>query len=317
MATPRLLITGAGGFVGTILLKALHETPIFARARYQLWYNQPVGSGAMTIDIRQADAVAAAVAAFRPSHVVHLAAQSHVPTSFVRPDITWQVNVMGTLNLFEALKHHAPHAGVLFISTSEVYGASFKAGQPLNESALLQPTNPYAASKAAADLMSGQYAAGGLRIIRLRPFNHIGPGQREDFVASAFAAQIARIEGGRQQPVVRVGNLEAQRDFLAVDDIVRAYVLALEQIEQLPPGLILNLCSGQPCRIAELLAILLQQARCPITVETDPGRLRPSDTPIAVGCGAAARQHLGWHPRISLTQVLGTLLDHWRKKAPF
>jgi len=314
MTAARVLITGAGGFVGPLLLQALHRSSVFARADYQLWDNQPGKTGTLSFDIRRADAVGAAVAAFQPSHVIHLAAQSHVPTAFAQPELTWQVNVMGSLNLFEAVRRHAPQAGVVYISSSEVYGAAFKAGRPLDETAPLEPTNPYAASKAAADLMAGQYAAVGLHIVRLRPFNHIGPGQSENFVASAFAAQIARIEAGRQAPVVRVGNLEARRDFLAVDDVVRAYVMALEQVKHLPIGLILNLCSGRSCRIGDLLAILLQQASRPIIVEPDPARLRPSDTPLAVGCAAAARRHLGWEPRIPLPKVLEALLNDWRQK---
>jgi GDP-4-dehydro-6-deoxy-D-mannose reductase len=270
-------------------------------------------TGERQVDIRLASEVDAAVADFRPTHVVHLAAQSHVPTSFRDPEGTWQVNVMGTLHLLEAVRRYAPEAAVLFVGSSEVYGRSFQIGTPLPETALLQPQNPYAASKAAADLMCGQYAGQGLRTIRLRPFNHIGAGQSEDFVASAFAAQIARIEAGWQEPVLRVGNLDAQRDFLDVDDVVRAYVLAMEKSRDLSPGVVLNLCSGTPRRIRDLLDMLLEETHASIRVETDPARMRPSDTPYAVGSADAAMSYLGWSPSIPLKDTVRALLDDWRR----
>jgi len=315
-SVPRILLTGATGFVGPRLLAALRQSS-FHDAQFRLWGYRPaagVPDSLTNIDICSAAAVAAAVAQFKPTHVVHLAAQSHVPTSFKQPELTWRINVMGTLNLFEALRKHVPQAGILYISSSEIYGRSFQAGKPLDETALLQPQNPYAASKAAADLMAGQYAAQGLKIVRLRPFNHIGAGQREEFVAASFAAQVARIEAGQQKPVIRVGNLEARRDFLDVADVVRAYVMALEQIELLPPGLILNICSGVSRKIEDLLNGLIAQAACPVLVELDPGRMRPSDTPVAVGCADAVKHYLGWEARIPFSSTLKDVLDDWRKK---
>lgn len=316
MAKQRILLTGATGFVGPRLLERL-KTGFFAAAEYLVWDYRLDDSGAearTNIDICSSEAVAASVAAFRPTHVVHLAAQSHVPTSFAKPELTWRINVMGSLNLLEALNRYAPGVGVLYVSTSEVYGRSFQSGKPLDECALLQPQNPYAASKAAADLMCGQYAAQGLKIVRLRPFNHIGSGQREDFVASAFAAQIARIEAGLQHPVIKVGNLDAQRDFLAVDDVVEAYCLALEKISNLPSGQVLNICSGVPRKIDDLLRGLLAQTKMDIKVEIDPARMRPSDTPFAVGHFAAALKYLDWIPKKSFEDTLAAILVEWRNK---
>jgi GDP-4-dehydro-6-deoxy-D-mannose reductase len=320
MVEERILLTGATGFVGPRLRKALRAGP-FKEARFLVWDHRPDAAHisspahlATNIDIRCAAAVADSIARFRPTRVVHLAAQSHVPTAFAKPELTWQVNVMGTLHLFEALRRHAPAAGVLYVSSSEVYGRSFQRGAPVDETALLQPQNPYAASKAAADIMAGEYAARGLRVVRLRPFNHIGPGQREEFVAAAFAAQVARIEAGLQEPVVRVGNLEARRDFLDVADVVRAYVLALEKIDTLPPGLVLNLCSGTVRRIGDLLDGLLALSACPVRVEPDPARLRPSDTPVAAGSAAAAATYLGWRPEVPFDVTLRTIMDDWRAR---
>lgn len=310
----RILLTGATGFVGPRLLRSLRER--FAGASILSWTRHAVianNSAERQVDIRSASEVDATVGDFRPTHVVHLAAQSHVPTSFRDPEGTWQVNVMGTLHLLEAVRRHVPEAAVLYVGSSEVYGRSFQIGSPLTETALLQPQNPYAASKAAADIMCGQYAGQGLRTIRMRPFNHIGAGQSEDFVASAFAAQIARIEAGLQEPVLRVGNLDAQRDFLDVEDVVRAYVLALDRPQGLPPGIVLNLCSGTPRRIRDLLDMLLQETHASIKVETDSARMRPSDTPYAVGSAEVAKSCLGWVPRIPLYETVRAVLDDWRR----
>lgn len=311
---PTVLITGATGFVGSYLLDALRQSDKYATAQIVTWgYNPRAHStDPASVDIRNPAEVESAIEALRPDFVVHLAAQSHVPTSFYNPRLTWDINVMGTLNLLEAVKAHAPDAGVLYISSSEVYGSSFKQGECLTESVMLQPQNPYAASKAAADIMAGEYAAHGMRIIRMRPFNHIGPGQGEQFVASAFASQIARIEAGLQPPTLKVGNLEARRDFLDVRDVVRAYVMALEHLATIPCGQVFNICSGSPRPISALLDILLQHSSHSIAFEQDPERLRPSDVPMAAGNSAAIRQHLQWAPTIPLEQTLGELLAAWR-----
>jgi len=315
MGASRVLLTGATGFVGPRLLQKL-KAGLFSDAEFLIWDFRPETENPdpdTNIDICSSAAVANSVAQFRPTHIIHLAAQSHVPTSFQRPELTWQINVMGTLHLFEAIKQYAPRAGVLYISTSEVYGRSFQSGKPLDENALLQPQNPYAASKAAADLMAGQYAAQGLQVIRLRPFNHIGVGQREEFVISAFAAQIARVEVGQQEPVLLVGNLDARRDFLEVDDVVSAYIKALESADSLPPGLSLNICSGKSVSIREILDILLGQSNLSIRIESDPTRMRPSDTPVAVGCADAAQKILNWQALIPLEETLKSILDDWRR----
>lgn len=311
----RILLTGATGFVGPRLKHALQSGSDSPEILCWARHSEVAPEGLVhRLDICSKHEVMESIKTFAPTHVVHLAAQSHVPTSFKDPEETWRVNVMGTLNLFEALREHTPSAAVLYISSSEVYGHSFRHGVPLDESALLQPRNPYAASKAAADLMAGQYAEFGLRVLRIRPFNHIGPGQSENFVASAFAAQIARIEAGQQAPVLRVGNLDAQRDFLDVEDVVRAYALALDRLPELPAGLVLNLCSGQPRRIRELLDSMLAETSCIIQEEVDHARMRPSDTPFAVGLAQAAHRHLGWSPAIPFQKTIQALLNDWRQK---
>jgi GDP-4-dehydro-6-deoxy-D-mannose reductase len=317
MKSLRILLTGATGFVGPCLLEAIRRSEKLSAAEIVVWEYDPEdtsGNNPNNVDIRRSDVVDAAIKALPPDLVVHLAAQSHVPTSFAKPELTWRINVLGTLNLFEALKAHAPDAGVLFIGSSEEYGKSFQCGKPLDETALLQPQNPYAASKAAADIMAGQYAAQGLRVIRMRPFNHIGIGQRSEFVVPAFASQIAKIEAGVQEPILKVGNLEAQRDFLDVRDVVGAYVAALEHMDSLPPGLALNVCSGVARKISEILEGLLSLSDSDIEVTQDLNRMRPSDTPLAVGDASASAEYLEWKPRISLEQTLKEILNEWRAK---
>ena len=317
MAETRILITGGRGFVGPVLLEALRKSS-FQNSTLMGWQfpgeKTSPAADILNIDIRSRQAVFNAIKIMRPTHIVHTAALSHVPTSIMKPELTWETNVMGTLYLLEAIKEHVPDAGIIYISSSEVYGRSFQQGAAVTEETLLQPQNPYATSKAAADLMAGQYAAQGMQIVRLRPFNHIGSGQSEDFVASAFAAQIARVEAGLQTPEIRVGNLQVSRDFLDLHDVVQAYILTLERLFELPAGLVLNICSGIPRKIEDLLSSLLCRSSQAIQILPDPQRMRPSDTPCAIGCAQAAKLYLGWEANCPFEDTLEKLLNGWRHK---
>lgn len=312
-----ILVTGSDGFVGRWLLKALvSRLPdggrIVGATRTE---SLLPGIETVALDITDQQRVAAVVQSVRPDCIIHLAAVTAVQESRRAPRRTWAVNVDGTLNLAQAVLDAVPSARLLFASTSEVYGATFKSWTgPLHEGALLDPANPYAASKAAADLMMGQMARDGLRAIRFRPFNHTGPGQTEDFVVPAFAAQIARIERGLQEPVMRVGNLEAHRDFLDVRDVAGAYAeAALSRSDaELSPGTILNLASGVPRRISDVLQALLDRSRVPIRIEPDPARMRPNDVPLAVGDASRARSLLRWSPTVRWEATLDAVLEHWR-----
>lgn len=286
MAAPaRILITGAGGFVGRHLM-----TELSARFPTASLY-------ADRFDVTDAAAVSAAFVAFQPDACVHLAAIASVPEARRDPARTFAVNLGGTLNVAKAILDHAPECRLVYIGSSEAYGGSFRAGVALDESAPLEPLNVYAASKAAADLTLGAMAAeSGLRVVRFRPFNHTGPGQSEAFVIPAFAAQIARIEAGEQEPVIRVGNLAPERDFLHVADVVRAYALALEWFDDLPNGVVFNLASGHPRRIGDILAEMITQASVPIRVEIDPKRLRPVEITCATGDAGKAQKLLKWNP---------------------
>ncbi|MDV7209618.1 GDP-mannose 4,6-dehydratase [Azotobacter beijerinckii] len=310
-----VLLTGANGFVGKVLRTKL------CGAGYRVTCtvsSEPLlrdGVEHVRLDIRDAAEVEQVVQQLQPTHVVHLAAISHVPTSFRDPLLTWQTNVMGSLNLLEAVKRHVPEAFVLFASSSEVYGEAFKVGEPLDEGSACQPMNPYAASKLAAELAFVQYFRQGLRGVVARPFNHIGPGQSPDFVTASFAKQIAEIERGLQPPVLQVGNLEACRDFLDVRDVCDAYVKLLDLADRPADQRIFNIASGQARKIRELLDELLAQSPVSIAVEQDPQRLRPSDIPFAVGDCRRLQASTGWQPAHALGETLGALLNDWREKA--
>jgi GDP-4-dehydro-6-deoxy-D-mannose reductase len=309
-AGPRLLLTGGHGFVGRYL------EAVLAQGRPDWVIDCPAAPGpdGAGLDLVDADAVAAYVAASKPDMVVHLAAVAAVTTSVKAPRLAWDVNLGGTLNLVLALQAHAPQAHLLYVSSAEVYGASLRSGVPVTEQALLQPINPYAASKAAADILVRQAAAAGLSATVMRPFNHTGAGQSESFVAPSFAAQIARIEAGLQPPVLSVGSLDEERDFLDVGDVVRAYALALDARARLAAGEVFNVASGHAVRIGDLLERLLSQARTPIQVRVDPERLRRAALPRAIGDASHLRKTLDWAPTIGLDATLAAVLADQRNR---
>lgn len=263
-------------------------------------------------DITDPDAVHAAIVETRPTVVVHLAAIA-VPAEATRdPDIAWRVNLGGTISLARAITATVPECTLLFVSTADAYGASFAPGLSIDESAPLAPLNTYGATKAAADLAVGAMAAEGLRAIRLRPFNHTGPGQSESFAVPAFARQIARIEAGQQPPILEVGALDTVRDFLDVRDVCAAYSMAIEQAATLPPRCIINLASGQGRRIGDLLDDMLCVAQVKAEIRTDPTRLRASEIRAATGTSSRARELLNWSPHIPWEQTISDVLADWR-----
>lgn len=311
----RLLLTGANGFVGKILIPRLqrngfHVTAVSGNSASP----QCTADVQVVCDINDAQSLAAVVAEAAPTHVVHLAAISHVPTSFEQPLQTWQTNVMGSLNLLEAVRTCAANAFMLFSSSSEVYGGSFKAGQPVAEDTPCLPLNPYAASKVAAESAFREYFRQGLEGVIARPFNHIGAQQSPDFVTASFARQIALIEAGRQAPVLKVGNLDARRDFLDVQDVCSAYLAILGLAGEDNHPRCVNIASGQSRRIREVLDALLAHSTVRIDVALDPERLRPSDIAIAAGSSEALRKATGWQPAVPFEHTLSELLDYWREK---
>ncbi len=226
---------------------------------------------------------------------------------------TWAVNLGGTLNLALAVARHVPEAIVLFASSSEVYGRSF-GPVPIDEDATPEPVNSYARSKLMSEQVLTQVLPAAVRLVLARPFNHTGPGQREDFVMPSFAGQIARIEAGRQPPVLHVGNLDARRDFLDVRDVVAAYVALLGAAPRLPARFTCNIATGLAQPLREMLETLRRLARVPFTVEIDPARLRPSDIPCAAGNPDRLRHATGWTAAIPLEATLSAVLDDARRR---
>lgn len=314
----RALITGYGGFVGGHLADHLQ-----AETEWRLWgcardererADLPARDlEVRAVDLRDPEATRALLEEARPDLIIHLAGQTFVPEAWRAPWATLEANLRMQLNLLEAVVAvfgRGAATRIVAVSSNEVYGAPPAAEQPTDERAPLAPANPYATSKAAQDLLAGQYhRSHGLDVVRVRPFTHIGPRQSDRFVASSFARQIAEIEAGLREPVLRVGNLDAERDFTDVRDIVRGYRLAAERGAA---GAVYNLGSGRARSIRELLDALVARARLPLRVETDPDRLRPSDVPRTLCDPGLAGEALGWKARIPFERTLDDILAHWR-----
>ncbi len=284
-----ILVTGAQGFVGGHLLAQLGERAV-----------------AVDVDVTDAEAVARAVAEATPDAVVHLAALSSVADSWGEAAEVWRVNVLGTVNVLEAVRAEAPGARVLAVSTGQVYGDAEQI--PTTEESPVAPLSPYAASKAAAELAC---ASSNLDVVIVRPFQHEGPGRDERFAVGSWAAQIARAEesGGG---TVRVGELSSKRDITDVRDICRAYELLLDP--SVAAGTY-NVASGRAVEMSEVLEALVGLAKVPIEVEADPARSRPSDLPVVCGDASRLRAATGWKPMIPLEQTLADTLDAARRAA--
>jgi GDP-4-dehydro-6-deoxy-D-mannose reductase len=311
----RALITGINGFVGGHLAEHLLSSGLWEVAGIA---RQPALAletltGRVTYvaaDLSDREQTLGALASIRPDVIFHLAGQSNVPHAFADPHTTVQVNIGAQINLFLSVLQLRIDPLIIVASSNEIYGLVRPEDLPINEQTPLRPVNPYAVSKAAQDLFAYQYhISHRLRTIRLRPFNHIGPRQTEAFVVPAFAAQIARIEAGLQPPVLRVGNLAAERDFSDVRDIVRAYELAALHGEV---GAAYNVGSGQAVGVQRILDILLTFSTHDIQIEPDPSRMRPSDVPRMVCDASRFRADTGWTPRIPLEQTLFDTLEYWR-----
>lgn len=313
----RAFITGASGFVGNYLCRYL-----LAHTDWELLgtvYPDPVESPQpdprlrlIQLDLRDPQQVKQQIEDFAPEAIVHLAAISFVPSSFADPWNTLDNNIRAQLNVLEAMREAGGEARVLVIGSNEEYGKPHADELPVVEETPLRPLNPYAVSKVAQDFLGLQYhLTYGIEVVRLRPFNHTGPGQSPRFVLPAFASQVARIEAGLQEPVVRVGNLDVARDFTDVRDIVAAYHLALVKGEA---GEVYNLASGSPQSIRGLLEMLLSLSIADIHVEVDPSRYRPADAPVVYGSADKFRRHTGWEPHIPIEQTVEDVLTYWREQ---
>jgi GDP-4-dehydro-6-deoxy-D-mannose reductase len=314
----RLLVTGAGGFVGGHLvdfLRAEHpEVDVHGVVLPQGGVSWRAAAGARVVeaDLTEPAAAAAVVEEVRPEAILHLAGQSSVHLSWLDPAGTLRTNVLGIVHLLDAVRQQGLRPPVLVVGSAEEYGPVVQEEMPIREETPLRPASPYAVSKVAQGALALLYGpAGGLRVVLTRTFHHTGPGRGEAFAESSFARQIAEIEAGRRPPVLKVGNLEAVRDFADVRDVVRAYWMLLEKGEG---GVAYNVCTGRGRRIRDLLDVLLAASGARVEVRVDPERLRPSDVPAQVGDPSRLRAATGWEPQIPLERSLRDLLDDWRDR---
>jgi GDP-4-dehydro-6-deoxy-D-mannose reductase len=292
--TGSAFVTGGTGFAGRHLLALLPEA---------------VSPSRSDLDLLDAGAVRSAVRDASPAVVFHLAALASVPRSWEAPAETLTGNVAMTANLLEAVRLEAPEATIVLIGSGEVYGPP--AALPVDEDAPLRPQNPYAVSKAACDLLAGQYAdAFGMHVLRMRPFNHAGPGQSDDYVVGTLTRQVAEAEAaGRDEVLLRTGNPDSARDFTDVRDVARAYVAAGSL-----DGGAYNVASGRAVTVRELIELVRSASRLPVRHEVEPGRVRAHDVPEVRGSATRLREATGWQPEIPLERTVADALEDWRER---
>ena len=314
----RLLVTGAGGFVGGHLVELVRreqpgtEVHGVVLPHGSLSASTARGARVVEADLDDPAAAAAVLEDVKPDRIVHLAGQSSVHQSWLDPGGTLRTNVLGIVHLLDAARRLGLRPAVLVVGSAEEYGPVAEAELPIREDAPLRPASPYAVSKVAQGALALLYGpTGGMRVVLTRTFHHTGPGRGEAFAESSFARQLAEIETGIRAPVIEVGNLDAVRDFTDVRDVVRAYLLLLEKGE---PGRAYNVCSGRGRRLREILDLLLARSSARVEVRVDQARLRPSDVPAQVGDPSRLRAATGWEPRIPLEETLSHLLADWRAR---
>ncbi len=300
----RALVTGADGFVGKYLIRALNE-----RDYEVIEAAGPSASGdGLRVDVLDMETIRHAVDAARPDVIFHLAGQAFVPRAVERPLEAFEINAMGTVRLLEAVRtsRAANFPRIVLAGSASVYGRVAESKNPLNENYEISPVDPYGASKAAAECAGmASWCSYRLPVLIARSFNHIGPGQSADFVVPSFAKQLARIKTGAEKPVMYVGDLTTERDFLDVRDVVEAYIALAENGD---PGEIYNVCSGVPMRIQDILRLLIQIADIPIEVREDPTRMRRADLKTFYGDNAKLCA-LGWAPKIPLGRSLREIFE--------
>jgi GDP-4-dehydro-6-deoxy-D-mannose reductase len=297
----RLLVTGLNGFVGKHLKLRLQQ----ADAAWELV--APPGK----YDLTQPETLAAWCAS-RPDAVLHLAGQTFVPESFRYPHHTFDVNLLGTLNLLQALKAGGFDGTFLYVSSGDIYGQVDETNLPIREDLLPKPRNPYAVSKYSAETLCLQWSyVEPWRVLVARPFNHIGAGQSDSFVISSLARQLVQIARGKQEPLVRVGEVDVTRDFLDVRDVVEAYLYLLEHGRT---SEVYNVCSGHELRIRDLILQLANLAGAEVELTEDPERFRPSEQRRVVGSAEKLQAETNWKPCISITETLQSVLADWQER---
>jgi len=322
----KVLVTGATGFVGRHLIDLLSGASRKPAAEiFGTCYpekpehcadlcRQAPSVRLIHVDLRSADSVAALIKNVRPERIFHLAAISHVRTSWDKRQETLETNLMGTFHIYESIRLHAPKARILFISSSDIYGYlnPKERARAFREEERNGVVSPYAFTKAGGELLTEFYAKSEcLDIVVARPFPHTGPGQTADFVCSDWARQIALIEKGRIPPLIRVGNLKPRRDYSDVRDVVRAYDLLMKKGERAE---VYNVSTGRAPSLRTILRTLLSFSTRRIEVEVDPEKLRKGDIPYLAGANTKIKARTGWEPRIPLEKTLRDLLEDWRKR---
>ncbi len=317
----RALITGVTGFAGSHLaeyLLAEHpDVEVYGTFRWRSRMDnlEDIAENRVKLvecDLRDYTSMHKALEVSRPDVIFHLAAQSFVPSSWNAPNDTIVTNVTGQTNLFEAVRALQLDPVVQIACSSEEYGLVHPEETPIKETNPLRPLSPYAVSKVAQDYLGYQYFQSyGLKAVRTRGFNHTGPRRGHVFVTSNFCSQVAAIEAGLQEPVIRVGNMEAIRDFTDVRDMVRAYWLAVTKAK---PGEVYNIATGKGIHIREMLDLVLSCSKVEVKIEVDPERLRPSDVEILIGDASKFKADTGWEPRIPFEQTVQDLLNYWRQR---
>lgn len=314
----RALITGITGFAGSHLAELLLKRGIavygISRPRSKADNIDEIRNNIRLedADILDSHSLYSIMVKIKPNYIFHLAAQSFVQSSWASPANTMEINVVGSVHLFEAIRRAEIKPVIQIACSSEEYGLVYENEVPVKEDNPLRPQSPYAVSKVAMDYLGYQYNQSyGIKIIRTRGFNHTGPRRGEVFVTSNFAKQIAEIEKGKRTPVIEVGNLEAKRDWTDVRDVVRGYLLAVEKGE---PGEVYNICSGKAWKINEMLDILLKLSKIKVKTKEMPERIRPSDVPILIGDYTKFHKATGWKPEIPFEQTMKDLLNYWRER---
>lgn len=294
-----ILLTGSSGFVGKHFQKKIDCIPV-------------VDNNGNPIDTRDFNKLFEFLKGNPANLVVHLAAKSFVPWSFKNPRETYEVNFFGTFNLITALKEIGFKGRMLYVGSADQYGLVPEGKLPIGEETLLKPRNPYSVSKAAAEKLCFQSSqTEEYEIVMARPFNHIGPGQDENFVISDFAKQIIEIKRGLREPVIFVGDIEVTRDFTDVRDVVDAYLMLLRNGKN---GEVYNVCSGRECKISDLLNKLIELSGIEATIEKDSGKLRESEQKRMVGSYKKIKNELGWEPCYSIEKTFRDILEYWEGK---
>ncbi|MBI3984798.1 MAG: GDP-mannose 4,6-dehydratase [Candidatus Levybacteria bacterium] len=314
----KILITGISGFAGSYLARNLTMSKKGEVAgTYHLGKNLSLiediknNLNLFQLDLMDSKAVLEVLTKVKPDQIYHLAAIASSAQSFSEPSVVMTNNINSQLNLLEAVRSLDLKPRIMIISSAEVYGKVDAKDLPIDEDTALRPISPYAVSKLTQDFIGLQYfMAYSMDIVRVRPFNHIGPGQTDQFATSAFAKKIAEIEKGKREPVLTVGNLESKRDFTDVKDMMQAYVLLMEKGIS---GEVYNIGSGRSYKMSDVLNILLSFSDSKIKVEVDPALLRPSDNPELLCDNTKINSLTGWKPQIPLDATLKEILEYWRQ----